>query len=302
MQIPAQAKRYAFTQIVKLSPIAASKILYWRAFSTRLNLENPQTFNEKLMWLKLFEDVEFKKRFTDKVKAREYLIMLGYSHLLAPIIGIFDAVEDIIFEQLPRKFVLKCSHGADFTIVCENKREMDYRQTKQQLAEMMATDYSLKHAEPHYAEIQPRIMIEHFIEPSTRNGSKEYQIHCFHGVPRVIEVMFDRDTAQQQTMMLTPDWLNTNFIKKKYPYDEIKTKPKQLDELLATAKKLSKPFTYVRLDLTLVDEKVYFNHFTFTPNACLNSEIHEEANLKLGQWLDLELEKVKQPISVARLK
>ena len=93
MQIPLHAKRYAFTQVVKLSPIAASKLLYWNKFKTRLNLENPKTFNEKLMWLKLFEDVEFKRRFTDKVKAREYMITVGYNYLLPPLIGIFDEID-----------------------------------------------------------------------------------------------------------------------------------------------------------------------------------------------------------------
>lgn len=301
MQLPKQAKRYAFTQIVKLSPISASKLLYWKTFKNRLNLENPQTFNEKLMWLKLFEDVEFKRRFTDKVKAREYMITLGYSTLLVPIIGIFDEVEDIIFEQLPRKFVLKCSHGDGLTIVCENKREMDYRKTRIQLAEMIGTDYSLKYAEPNYARIEPRIIIERFIESPTGN-SNDYKIHCFHGVPKIIESTFDRFTPKEQTLLLTPDWFNTNYVKKKYPIDEVKAKPVQLDELLAIAKKLSRPFTYVRIDFKVVDEKVYFNNFTFTPDACLNDQIQEEASLKLGQWLELDIERSKHPISIARSK
>ncbi|AMO84771.1 hypothetical protein B857_00079 [Solibacillus isronensis B3W22] len=302
MQIPVHAKRYAFTQVVKLSPIAASKILYWNRFKTRLNLENPKTFNEKLMWLKLFEDVEFKRRFTDKVKAREYMITVGYNYLLPPLIGIFDEIEDIIFEQLPRKFVLKCSHGEGMTIVCENKREMDYRETRQHLAEMMATDYSLKYAEPHYSSIIPRIIIERLIESSTGDDVQEYNIHCFHGVPKIIEATFDRFTPKEQTLMLTPDWFNTNYLKKKLPFDEAKARPAQLDELLAIAKKLSKPFTYVRIDLKVVDEKVYFNNFTFTPDACLNNQIQEDDSHKLGQWLDLDIGKSRHPVTVARSK
>lgn len=254
------------------------------------------------MWLKLFEDVEFKRRFTDKVKAREYMITMGYSHLLVPLIGIFDEVEDIIFEQLPRKFVLKCTHGAKFTIVCENKRELDYSQTRLQLAEMMATDYSLKYAEPHYARIQPRIIIEHFIEPSTSDVSNEYKIHCFHGVPKMIETTVEGSMSKQYKLMLTPDWQNTNYMREKSSLDVAKAKPEQLEELMAIAKKLCKPFTYVRVDFTVVDEKIYFNNLNFSPDACLNLDIHEEANQKLGQWLELDTGKVKQPIAYARSK
>lgn len=302
MKLPTQAKHYAFSRIVKVSPIVGSKLLFWKTFKYRLNLEKPQTFTEKLMWLKLFEDVEFKRRFTDKVKAREYMITMGYSHLLVPLIGIFDEVEDIIFEQLPRKFVLKCTHGAKFTIVCENKRELDYSQTRLQLAEMMATDYSLKYAEPHYARIQPRIIIEHFIEPSTSDVSNEYKIHCFHGVPKMIETTVEGSMSKQYKLMLTPDWQNTNYMREKSSLDVAKAKPEQLEELMAIAKKLCKPFTYVRVDFTVVDEKIYFNNLNFSPDACLNLDIHEEANQKLGQWLELDTGKVKQPIAYARSK
>lgn len=302
MKLPTQAKHYAFSRIVKVSPIVGSKLLFWKTFKHRLNLEKPQTFTEKLMWLKLFEDVEFKRRFTDKVKAREYMITMGYSHLLVPLTGIFDEVEDIIFEQLPRKFVLKCTHGAKFTIVCENKRELDYSQTRLQLAEMMATDYSLKYAEPHYARIQPRIIIEHFIEPSTSDVSNEYKIHCFHGVPKMIETTVEGSMSKQYKLMLTPDWQNTNYMREKSSLDVAKAKPEQLEELMAIAKKLCKPFTYVRVDFTVVDEKIYFNNLNFSPDACLNLDIHEEANQKLGQWLELDTGKVKQPIAYARSK
>ncbi|MEK4698953.1 ATP-grasp fold amidoligase family protein [Solibacillus sp. FSL R7-0668] len=302
MKLSTQAKHYAFSRIVKVSPVVGSKLLYWKTFKHRLNLESPQTFTEKLMWLKLFEDVEFKRRFTDKVKMREYMITLGYSHLLVPLIGIFDEVEDIIFEQLPRKFVLKCTHGAKFTIVCENKRELDYRQTRLQLAEMVATDYSLKYAEPHYARIQPRIIIEHFIEPSMSNVSDKYKIHCFQGVPKMIEVTVKGSTPEQHRLMLTPDWQNTNYMKEKLAYGEIKEKPEQLEELMAIAKKLCKPFTYVRVDLTVVDEKIYFNNLIFSPDACLMTDIHEEANQILGKWLALDIGKAKQPIAYARPK
>ncbi|MBD8031829.1 MULTISPECIES: ATP-grasp fold amidoligase family protein [Solibacillus] len=302
MQTTLRAKRFTFAQIVKLSPIFASRMLFWKTFKYNLNLENPQTFSEKLMWLKLFEDVEFKVRFTDKVKMREYMIALGYSHLLVPIIGIFEEIEDIIFEQLPRKFVIKCTHGSGFTIVCENKRELDYQKTRLQLAAMMATNYALRNAEPHYSKIKPRIIIEHYIEPSRSDISNAYKIHCFHGEPKVIELALDHNTSKQQTIMLTPDWNDTGYIEKKFPYEISESKPKQLEELMAIAKKLSKPFTYVRVDLNIVDEKIYFNKLSFTPDACLNTEINEQANRELGQWLELNIEKRKQPISIARSK
>ena len=293
MQTLLEAKQYTFVQLVKISPIMASKFLYWRTFKRRLNLENPQTFNEKLMWLKLFEDIEFKAKFTDKVEARNYLTSSGYTHLLVPIISIFDRVEDIIFEQLPRKFVLRCTHGSGYQIVCSDKREFDYRKTRQQLAEWMATDYSLNYAELHYAKIQPRIIIEHFIERSPSNEASDYKFHCFHGEPKIIEHTIKSSPSEEQTIMLTSNWQNTHYIEKKLADTKLIQKPKQLDELLKIAKKLSKPFTYVRVDLTVVDETIYFDEFQFTPGACLENKIHEQADRELGHWLQLNIQNSK---------
>lgn len=179
---------------------------------------------------------------------------------------------------------------------------MDYRKTRLQLAEMMATDYSLKYAEPHYAMIQPRIIIEHFIEPSSSHISNDYKIHCFNGVPRMIEVTVNQSSPMEQTLMLTSDWENTEYIKTKFAYDVAQSKPSQLEEMLAIAKKISRPFTYVRIDLKMVDERIYFNNFIFSPDACLFINIHEEANQLLGQWLELKIGGKKQPVSYARSK
>ncbi|MGN7479451.1 ATP-grasp fold amidoligase family protein [Solibacillus silvestris] len=283
MQVLFEARRHVFAKIIKLSPIIASKLLFFKIFKRRINLDNPQTYNEKLMWLKLFEDIEFKVKFTDKVEVRKHMASFGFGNLLIPVIGVFDRVEDIIFEQLPKKFVLKCSHGSGLNIICTNKRELDYKKTKHQLAKWMETDYSLINAEPHYSNIKPRIIIEHFLEQPNGKVPIDYHIHCFHGEPKIIELVLNRFTSEEQSIMLTPDWQDTHYIKKKFAYDETESKPKQIDELLAIAKRISKPFTYVQVDLTIVDEKVYFSKLDFTPAACLNEEINEEANSELGQ-------------------
>lgn len=288
MSLLIEAKRFTLAQIVKVSPTVASKLLFWKTFKKSLNLQKPQTFSEKLMWIKLYEDHTLKKRLTDKVAVREFILSRGLGELLVPTIAIVDRVEDIIFEQLPKKFVLKCSHGSGFIIICKDKSQLDYQKTRQQLAKWLAIDYSLCHAEPHYANIKPRIMIEHFLGNNTSEVPIDYQIHCFHGEPKIIELTLERSTPKEQSIMLTPDWCNTHYIEKKFAFDEKKSKPKQLEELLEIARRLSKNFTYVRIDLYLVDESIFFGKLTFTPAACLNNGIHDQANLELGQWLKLE--------------
>ena len=215
MQIYIQAKRFCFAQMVKISPVLASRLLYLKTFKRMLNLQQPQTFNEKLMWLKLYEDSTYKTKYTDKVEVRKYVQVLGFGSTLVPIIQTADRVQDVSFEQLPKQFVMKCSHGSGFTITCTDKKELDFAKTKQQLMKWMETDYSLMNAETHYAKIKPRIIVEHFLRQENGKVPINYQIHCFHGEPKIIELIVERFTPRQRSIMLTPDWKNTNYIEKK---------------------------------------------------------------------------------------
>lgn len=300
MQMLEDAKQVVFAQMVKQSPIFASKLLFWKKFKHNLNLVNPQTFNEKLMWLKLYEDLEYKAKLSDKVEMRNYITTLGLERLLVPTIDIVDCVEDIIFEQLPRRFVVKCTHGPEFTIICTDKRQLDYPKTRQQLAQWMVMDYSLINAEIQYANIKPQIIIEHFIGPANNEMSLAYKIHCFHGAAKIIELAVKGENSEEQSIMLTPDWQDTHYMKAPFTYEAAQFKPQQLEELLVLAQKISRTSTYMRVDFYIVEEKIYFDELLFTPAACLNAGIHEQANRELGQWLDVKSSKLKQAIPIAR--
>lgn len=300
MQTLVDAKQVVFAQMVKQSPKFASKLLFWKKFKHNINLENPQTFNEKLMWLKLYEDLEYKAKLSDKVEMRNYITTLGLEQLLVPMIDIVDYVEDIIFEQLPRRFVLKCTHGPEFTIICTDKRQLDYPKTRQQLAQWMAIDYSLINAEIQYANIKPQIIIEHFIGPANNEMPITYKIHCFHGAAKIIELAVKGKNSKEQSMMLTPDWQDTHYMKVPFTCDAAQYKPQQLEELLALAQKISKTSTYMRVDFSIVEGEIYFDELLFTPAACLNDAIHEQANQLLGQWLNLNIGKKKQPVSYVK--
>ena len=109
--------RFLFMKTVKFSPLFSSKLIYYKKFRKRLNLKNPQTFNEKLMWLKFNEEDSLKTLCTDKFLVRDYLSKLGYSDILVDLYQTYDSTEQIDFEQLPNSFVLKCTHGSGFNIM-----------------------------------------------------------------------------------------------------------------------------------------------------------------------------------------
>lgn len=280
--------RRLFARVVKASPVLASQILYFKVFRKRLNLKAPRTFNEKLMWLKLNEPDVLKTQCTDKYLVREYVRARCGEELLIDLHGVYERAEDIDFARLPNRFVLKCTHGSGFNIVCKNKLFLDEDYTRKQLNNWLKMNYSLYCGEPHYAGIRPRIVAERYIGKRSGQLPIDYKIHCFHGEPQFIDVVMDRDTPLKKNLTYTCDWELLPYTHDSVQFDGDCERPVKLAEMLDIARKLSRAFTYVRVDLYAVGVRIYFGELTFTPAACVDTDLLARADLELGQLLHLE--------------
>lgn len=213
MSILKKALRGGYSLLVKNSPVLASKIIYYRTLGKRLNLKNPVTFNEKLMWLKLFEDDSLKIRCTDKYLVRNYISQKGYSRLLIDLYEVYENVDQINFDKLPNRFVMKCTHASGFNIICLDKEKLDKKQTLSKFKKWMETDYSLIKCEPHYSNIKPRIIVEKFLDEGFNNNLPlDYMIHCFHGEPHFIEIGLDYENTDKKYALLTKGWELLPFL------------------------------------------------------------------------------------------
>lgn len=273
--------------LVKTSPELASKLIYFKTFKKRLNLKNPKTFNEKLMWLKLNEDDSLKTIYTDKYLVRQYIQELGYSNILIDLYKVYENAEEIDFRELPSSFVLKCTHGSGFNIICSNKENLDKEHTIQQIKKWMKTDYSLHCCEPHYSKIKARIIAEKFLGESDGKLPTDYKFHCFHGEPKIIELIFDRGTAQTKSILFDLNWDILPYDEHSLSFKEAIVPPEKSYEMLEIARKLSSGFTYVRVDLYFYNKQIYFGELTFTPDACLFTDLFEEAEYIIGNLIDL---------------
>lgn len=287
MTIIKKVLKTGFSVVIKTSPALASKVIYYKKFRKKLDLKDPKTFNEKLMWLKLNEDDSLKTKCADKYLVRDYITELGYSSILIDLYKVYDSVEEINFDELPNRFVLKCTHGSGFNIICSNKEQLNEKETMVLLKKWMKTDFSLLSAEPHYSKIKPRIIVERFLGESDGKVPIDYKIHCFHGKPEIIELVLHRGTNEQKYILLNSDWDVLPYNEQSTHYNGDIQKPEKLDQMLEIAKELSSVFTYVRVDLYFYDNEVYFGELTFTPDACLFTDLFPEAEYKIGNLLDL---------------
>lgn len=236
------------------------------------NLSKPKTFNEKIIYRILFEDTQRFSYLADKITARDYVMNNIGEEYIVPIVGIYSKFNEIEFEALPDKFVLKCNHDSASAIICTDKNKFSLKEAKNKINFCLSRGMYSTTRERHYRNIPPKIICEHYLdvfEGKDRSITPEiYRVHCFSGKAEYIEADFTDDNGQESVNIYNKSWglLQATTGHPNNINSDIK-KPPELDELLLLSEKLAAEFEYCRMDWFIVNGKIYFSEFTFTPCA-----------------------------------
>lgn len=261
-----------------------------------LDLDNPETFNEKLQWLKLHNREPKYTILVDKYKVREYIAQTLGEEFLIPLLGVWDKPEDIDFDALPNQFVLKCNHNSGLGMcICKDKDSLNKKQALKNLRKGFHEDFYLRHREWPYKDVPRKIIAEQYMSEDTGKELMDYKIHCFDGEPKFILVCSDRFSESG----LREDFYDTNWElldirRPTHPNSPngIK-KPELLDEMLHLASILSKDMPFSRIDFYVINSKIYFGEITFFPTSGFEAFEPDGADEWIGQLLDLNIEENK---------
>jgi len=266
-----------------------SKIYYYIKFGKKLNLENPTTFNEKIQWLKLnyFPYNEDVIRCTDKYKVREYIEEKGKGQYLNKLIGVWDKWENISWEKLPQKFVLKCNHGCGYNIICDDKDSISKINVGKKINKWLTEDFSLFNAEKHYTYIEPKIICEEYLGEDII----DYKFFCFHGKPEFFYIAQGFGHGINERMsFFNIDGSKASFTREEYNEFENKIKlPSNLEEMVETSKVLSSDFPFVRVDFFEIEGRIIFSEMTFTPGGGFMTISPKKYYKEWGSLIDLSL-------------
>lgn len=165
-RIYTNASNAFYSVLTVISPELNTKVRYRRAFGKKLDLVNPVTLNEKVLWLKLKKYMKnpLVIQCADKYRVREYVQKCGCGEILNELIGVYKKVDDIPWEELPNQFVLKWNFGAGMNIVCTNKNEMNKDEALRQLKKWGKTRYWLTHSEMQYKYMKKMIVCEKLLD------------------------------------------------------------------------------------------------------------------------------------------
>lgn len=257
------------------------------------DIDYPKSFNEKIQWLKIHDATLLKTTLADKFAVRQWVgEKIGDKYLIPLVGGPWSCGEDIDFDTLPNQFVLKANHASGRNLIIKDKSKINAQEVVQTVNKWMSTLYGWWGMENHYFPIDRKIIAEQYIEQLDGN-LLDYKIYCCNGEPLYFQMIGDRNpqTHDGRLAFYDTEWNLCDFNTGDYPDYEYKLdKPECINELLEIARILSKDFYYVRVDLYVIKDQIYFGEMTFTPGNGFLPWKPSDANISMGKKLFLPID------------
>lgn len=275
-------------EISKVIPISDRWYVTWRYFFTfgrRLNLQHPQTFTEKLQWLKLNDHPEQYAPLADKFAVTDYVReQIGETHINR-LLGVYTRAEDIPWDTLPEKFVLKATHASGWNLIVTDIAHLDRQAAVCTCQQWLTSSYYARRHEPVYKNIPPRIIcVEYLGDPDTELF--DYKLYCFNGKVKLLHVDTQRFTHHRRTFY-TPTWQRLPFAYAYPTSQEDLPRPAGLEEMVALAERLAGSIPFVRVDFFYIHDQVIFGEMTFYPDSGFGLFTPPDWDTTIGAYLEL---------------
>ena len=260
---------------------------YKKRFGRDLNLKDPKTFNEKLQWLKLHDRQPIYTKMVDKYEAKKLVASMVGEQYIIPTLGVWNKFDDIDFDGLPDRFVLKCTHDSGSVVICKDKKTFDVDNARKILEAGLKENFYWYGREWPYKNVPRRIIAEKYMEDESGYELKDYKVFCFDGEPKMIQVDYDRFTGHKRNLYTT-DWEFINATIE-YPNDENHEieRPLGLDTMLDIARKITKGIPHVRADFYSIGSDIYFGELTFYHGGGFEVFTPREFEITMGDWITL---------------
>lgn len=260
-----------------------NRVGYWP------HLNHPRTFNEKLQWLKLNDRHAEYTQMVDKIDAKKYVASIIGDKYIIPTLGVWNSVDEIEWDKLPNQFVIKVSSDSGGIVVCKDKQTLDIEKAKEKLSNGWGKNYYVHNKEYPYRDLTPRIIAEEYKEDESGYELRDYKIFCFNGEPKILFVTSDRQKAGEDTKFdfFDLNWNHLPFTNGHPNSKEFIAKPKNFEEMLEIAKKLSVGIPQVRIDLYNCNGQIYFGEITFFHWSGMTAFDPIEWDFKLGKMIKL---------------
>lgn len=273
--------------LVRFLPDRFYLTLYYLAKQKRFpDLRNPKRFSEKIQYLKLYDQNPEHTIAVDKYLAKEYVGNILGEKYITPTLGVWEAFDQIDFDQLPDQFVLKCNHDSQGLVIVQDKIKLDKEKARQELEAALQYNYYYISREWPYKNVKPLILAEEYLE-NGKEGLHDYKVWCFNGKVEYIQYITGR-IGETYEVFYDRKWMKQDFSYHNPLYRKEVAKPACLDELIEAAEKLAVNMPFLRADFYILETgEIKFGEMTFFPMGGLDRWHPDEMDLKLGQMINL---------------
>ena len=280
-------RAYGFYFFNKISNYQLEKIRFYKKVGYRLNLKNPKSFNEKIVWKKINDRNPLLSVTSDKYKARSYLRkVLGEEkaeEILIPLLHVTDKPETIPFERLPSAFIVKPNHASGYKIIVENSH-FNQKEIIKTCRRWLKTPYGLEKLEWAYQPIKRKIIIEKLLREKDGKIPKRYNFQMFHGKCKLVHAIIVNKKNNTSVTSFDEKWNFSSVKITNYAQEPKIKKPENYKIMLELAEELSKPFDFVRVDLYNINGKIYFGELTHYPASGTGKFEPQSFDFELGKY------------------
>lgn len=278
------------------------QLLYRFKMSHKLDLNHPKTFTEKIQWLKLYNRKPEYTLMVDKYAVKKYVADIIGEKYIIPTLGVWDKPEDIDWDALPNEFVLKTTHGGGSggVVICKDKKTFDRNKAILTLRDSMNSDIYRSLREWPYKDVKKRVLAEKYMAPKDMVNNpiydlSDYKFFCFNGEPKYCQVIRDRH-SKESIDFYDMNWRHQEFVGLNPVTSSGKNlvngvnpvpRPLLLDDMICVCHKLSKNMKFVRIDMYVIDNRIYFGEITFYPASGMGLFNPDKWNEELGNLISL---------------
>ena len=288
--------RLAERRLLPMSDKAYLKMRYKEIFNRKLDLKDPKTFNEKMQWMKLYDRKDLYITLVDKYEAKSFVADTIGEDYIIPTLGVYDSFDDVNFDKLPDQFALKCTHNSgNGMLICRDKSKIDFAKERKRIKKALKENFFYMSREWPYKKVKPRIIIEKYMG----DDLVDYRFYCFNGEVGYIyqylsESQEDYSKPEPRACNIYDrNWVLQPFHQASKPSTEKYARPKLLSKMIKLAEKLARNLDFVRVDLYVIDGKIYFGEMTLLPGGGFSQFHPEKYDLEMGKKLKLPLQGAK---------
>jgi len=265
----------------------------WRELRDFPNLIQPRDFNDRIQWLKLFDQRQEVVQCGDKLTVRDYVREKTGTKYLTTLIQVCNSFAEIDFNSLPKAFVLKANNDSGSAVLVRDKATLHISEAKDQVERFFRSPYGWDNGEWQYSCMSPKILVEELLATDKGLPPSDYRFHCVNGQVRWVQndIPFE-PKMKEVTVDPTGRPMKIHFSSHKI-YSEEFEKPAKWEEMTRLAEVLSKGWKYVRVDMFLLNNRIYAGEMTFTPYMGF---YRGNGQKKLGQLLDFDRTTFREPI------